>query len=329
MLFEFIACLVLFASIDALDGGMCCLKPNPTWEKTNVTVVTDDDMQLPAQTPSPVAPASARPLQLNGANFKCNGFQLDFAGAGASNTDLSFAPHGLGQCRIDFPVYDNDRVGSCDPWEEADSRKCWRKTYHIDSTQWSEYDTTELCSQKGSERYIAEWKGGMTTLAKMKFYAFLVQSATTILLRRAVDHPDSYNGPIEVWRLLNTASAVTNIVSLIVVAVLVDLCGEIYPGHPSYYIFAWFKEHDRMAFLGKVRRALTVGRSPCIAGHSPLTAPRSPPSPPPPSTCAAALRHGSGGGAHQQARAEKQRHRKQPGHCTEHRLPADGRVAPL
>jgi hypothetical protein len=267
MLFEFIACLFLFAGIDALDGGMCCLKPNPTWEKTNVTVVTDDDMQLPAQTPSPVAPASARQLQLNGANFKCNGFQLDFAGAGASNADLSFAPEGFGQCRIDFPVYGNNRVGNCDPWEEADSRKCWRKTYHIDSTQWSEYDTVELCSQQGSERYIAEWKGGMTTLAKMKFYAFLVQSATTILLQRAMAHPEANTGPIEIWRLLNTGAAVANIVSLVAVGVVTDLCGEIYPGHPSYYIFASFKEQERMAFLSEVREpSLIVHHSP-IAGR--------------------------------------------------------------
>jgi hypothetical protein len=255
MVLEFAACLFLFAGIDALDGGMCCLQPHPTWQKTNDTAFALADM---------------RPRGYTG-GFKCSGFQLDFAGAGASNADLSFAPEGFGQCRIDFPVYDNDRVGNCDPWEEADSRKCWRKTYHIDSTQWSEYDTVELCSQQGSERYIAEWKGGMTTLAKMKFYAFLVQTATTILLNRAHAHPDSYNGPIEVWRLLNTASAVANIVSLIVIAVLVDLCGEIYPGHPSYYIFAWFKEHDRMAFLGKVRRRALASRPSLItAGRYPL-----------------------------------------------------------
>jgi hypothetical protein len=235
IVFELIASIFLFAGIAALEGGMCCLKPNPKWEKTNETVVADG--LVPGWT----------------GGFKCNGFQLDFAGAGADDVDLSFAPRGFGQCQVDFPIYDNTRVGNCQAWTDADTRSCWRKTYHIDATPWSAYDTAELCSQRGSERYFAEWKGGMITLAWMKFGAFLVQSAAAAALHRAVERPEAWSGPIEIWRLLHTASAAANIMSGIIIAVLVDLCGEIYPGHPSYYVFTAFQEHDRMAFLGRVR----------------------------------------------------------------------------
>ena len=260
---ELAACLFLFTGIDSLQGGLCCIKPNPTWAQTNETAVEHGPFGRACRTES----HGVGFCKTGG--FQCNGFNLDYSGASSTNADLSFAPGGFGQCRVKFPIYDTDRVGNCDPWTDKDSRKCWRQTYHIDSTQWSEYDTTEMCSQKGSERYIAEWKGGMTTLAKMKLWAFLVQSVSSKMA--GANHHLLL--PLEVWRLLNTLATLTNIVSLVVIAVLTDLCGEIYPGHPSYYIFAFFKERDRMAFMGKVRRPLTH-RPPLTAHHSLLTARR-------------------------------------------------------
>jgi hypothetical protein len=146
---ELAACLFLFTGIDSLQGGLCCIKPNPTWAQTNETAVEHGPFGRACRTES----HGVGFCKTGG--FQCNGFNLDYSGASSTNADLSFAPGGFGQCRVKFPIYDTDRVGNCDPWTDKDSRKCWRQTYHIDSTQWSEYDTTEMCSQKGSERYIA------------------------------------------------------------------------------------------------------------------------------------------------------------------------------